>query len=121
MLVVMDARVSSASDRVWLEPQRPTNTQSDWYPRAIEQLDGRVIDLDNKQLRFVRSGDEAETIVAADRVLWIEPEDVSDLQAELIALFKKGEHAHSNTVATHWAIVHLVKNKHRMRVYQLSL
>ena len=30
----------AAADRVWLEPQRPTSTQGNWYPRAVEVVTG---------------------------------------------------------------------------------
>jgi hypothetical protein len=92
LILICDAR---AADRVWLEPPRPTSSQSDWYPRAIKTLTGKVIDLDAKQLRFLVSGDEAETVIAAIRVLWIEPEHVADLEAEMIQQFVDGRYAES--------------------------
>ena len=74
-------------DRIWLEPMRPTSTESDWYPRAIQTRSGKLIDLDAKQIRFVVEGDEAETIMASSRVLWIEPGNAGNLQVEAIDLF----------------------------------
>jgi len=84
-----------AADRVWLEPPRPTSSQSDWYPRAIEILSGKVVDFDAKQLRCVVAGDEEVTVIAASRVLWIEPDEVSELEAEAIQLFADGSFAQS--------------------------
>lgn len=84
-----------ATDRVWVEPQRPTSTESDWYPRAIQTLSGKVIDLDARQLRFVVSGDEAATIIAADRVIWVEPAEIDALEAEMIQLFVDQRYAES--------------------------
>lgn len=82
-------------DLVWLEPPRPTSMQSDWYPQAIEKLRGTVVDLDAKQLRCVVAGDEAETIVAAHRVLHIEPAGQTELASEAIRLYEAGEYAQS--------------------------
>jgi hypothetical protein len=86
-----------AADRVWLEPQRPTSTQSDWYPRAIEIRSGEVLEFDAEQLRLLVTGDEAATTVAASRVLWIEPGNISELEVEAIKLFVAGDHAQSLT------------------------
>jgi hypothetical protein len=94
-LIAPATRFAGGEDRVWLEPPRPTSTQSDWYPRAIEKLSGKVIDFDAKQLRFLRSGDEAETVIAARRVLWIDSENASDLEAEAIEHFVKKRYRES--------------------------
>ena len=91
----MHAVAAQTADRVWLEPQRPTSTQSNWYPRAIEIRSGEVLEFDAKQLRLLLTGDEAETTVAASRVLWIEPGNISELEVEAIRLFVAGEHAQS--------------------------
>ena len=93
--LILAAVTAAADDRVWLEPPRPTSSQGTWYPRAIQQLSGRVVQLDATQLRFVRSGDEAETVIAARRVLWIRPDPVTPLQAEAIELFADGKYAES--------------------------
>ncbi|MGI9469926.1 MAG: hypothetical protein ACR2NZ_00240 [Rubripirellula sp.] len=82
-------------DRVWIQPPRPTSTESDWYPRSIEVREGRVILFDGKQLRVICTGDEAETVIASGRVIWIEPDPVSDLEQEAVDLFEQGEHAAS--------------------------
>lgn len=84
-----------AADRIWLQPQRPTSTESDWYPRAIEVREGQVIVFDAKQLKILCTGDEAETVIASARVIWIEPDPVSDLEREAAELFEQGEHAAS--------------------------
>jgi hypothetical protein len=84
-----------ASDRVWVQQQRPTSTQSDWYPRAIQTLAGKVVGLDATQLRFVVTGDEAETVIASDRVIWVEPAGVDNLQAEMLQLFVDDRHNES--------------------------
>jgi hypothetical protein len=84
-----------ADDQVWLEPPRPTASQSDWYPRAIQRLSGTVVAMDHQQLRFLRSGDEAETVVASRRVIWIEPGSVSSLESEAIELFRQRQYGES--------------------------
>ena len=86
-LLCGDVDAQDDVDRIWLEPKRATSTESTWYPRAIEKRSGRIVDLDAKQLRLVVAGDEAETILAASRVLWIEPAGISDLQAETLQLY----------------------------------
>lgn len=86
---------TTAPDRVWVAPQPPTSTQSDWYPRAVKTLVGTVVDLDATQLRFVVAGDEAATVIAADRVVWIESTEVDSLQAEMIQLFVDDRHNES--------------------------
>lgn len=83
------------ADTVWLQPMPPTKTQSDWYPRSIQKLSGEVIDIDAKHLRIKIDGDDAESIYAAWRVIWIEPAEVSPLQAEAIALFNERRDAES--------------------------
>jgi hypothetical protein len=78
-------------DQVWLAPPQRTQTTSDWYPQAIEILAGRVIDLDAKHLQFLSTDDDSDIIVAAERVLWIEPAEVPEGQRTMIALFENGE------------------------------
>ena len=89
------APAAMGADRVWIQPPRPTSTESDWYPRAIEIREGRVNVFDGKQLRVLCTGDEAETVIASARVIWIAPDPVTDLEREAIELFEKGEHAAS--------------------------
>ena len=84
-----------AADRIWLEPAQPTVGQGDWYPRNIEVLSGRVVALDAEQLRVIPEGQNAETVTSAARVLWVEPEQVSDLEKGMIDLFKGGKYAQS--------------------------
>lgn len=95
LLALALASVPAGADDVWLEPSESTSSQSKWYPRAVEQLSGRVIELDANQLRFVRTGDEAETVIAARRVLWIQSDSVSPLESEAIELFVQGKYAES--------------------------
>jgi hypothetical protein len=85
----------SAADRVWLEPPRPTSSQSRWYPRAIESRSGTVVALDARQLRLRPAASETETLIAAHRVIWAEPETASELESEAIQLFVDGKHAES--------------------------
>ncbi|MFK8113568.1 MAG: hypothetical protein AB8B91_15310 [Rubripirellula sp.] len=96
-LLILFARPASGQqlDRVWLEPPRPTSTESDWYPRPIESLEGQIVDFDARQLRMIVKGDEAETQVAARRVLQIEPGKVSQLESEAVRLFDAGEYGQS--------------------------
>ena len=83
------------ADRVWIQPPRLTPTQSDWYPRAIEVREGRVLQFDAQQLRLLCTGDEAETVINAGRVIWIQPEPVSALEREAIELFEQARFADS--------------------------
>jgi hypothetical protein len=84
-----------AADRVWLEPPRPTSTQSRWYPRAIATRSGTVVALDAQQLRWLPAGSETEVLIAAHRVVWAEPELASELESEAIGLFVDGKYAES--------------------------
>ena len=85
----------SAEDRIWLEPARPTVGQGDWYPRSIELLSGRIVALDAEQFRVIPQGQTAETVTSAARVLWVEPEQVSDFEKVMLGLFKEGKYAQS--------------------------
>lgn len=86
---------SWAADRIWLEPAQPAVGQGDWYPRNIEVLSGRVVALDAEQFRMIPEGQNAEVVTSAARVLWIEPEQVSDLEKSMIDFFKEGKYAQS--------------------------
>ncbi len=83
------------SDRIWIDPQRPTKTESDWYPRAIRQQLGTIISLDRDHLRLIFQGDEAESRIAASRVLWIEPGASSEKESAALRQFAKGDYAQS--------------------------
>jgi hypothetical protein len=82
-----------AQDRVWLEPVRATSAQGSWYPRAVESLAGKVLDLDADQLRLVLTADGNETVVAARRVLWIEPGELSEGEAQAQRRFVAEEYS----------------------------
>ena len=84
-----------AADRIWLEPAPRTVAEGDWFPRNIEVFSGSVVAFDAEQFRVVRDGQVAETVTAAARVLWIEPDQISDLERDLINRFKQGEYAES--------------------------
>lgn len=84
-----------AADRVWLEPARATPSQGDWFPRSVEVVSCRIVAFDDQQIRLVREGQGAETVMPAGRVLWIEPDEVSDFERNMISLFKQGEYARS--------------------------
>jgi len=108
-LLIASPRVCR-SDQVWVEPPRPTSTQSNWYPRAMEIYSGTVVQFDAEQLRIrldqgaTQSGttqnaagqnDGLEEVIAASRVVWIEPAQVSELEAESLRLFASGEYSAS--------------------------
>lgn len=82
-------------DHVWIEPQRPTKAESDWYPRAIRRLSGKIISLDRDQLCWVVQGDEVESRIAASRVLWIEPGGTSENETDALRRFAAGDYAES--------------------------
>lgn len=83
------------ADRVWIEPVRPTAAQSDWYPRSVKVFAGTIVDLDAKQVRFVVAGDEVETRVAAERLLWFDAGKVSETELAAVGLFTDGKYAES--------------------------
>ncbi len=83
------------ADQVWVEPLRPTPNESDWYPRGIEVHRGEVKQFDARQLRIKPSDDGDELVFAAARVLWIEREQVSELESEAMRLFAEGEYSSS--------------------------
>ena len=85
----------NAQDRVWLEPLRPAKSDSTWFARSIKQIDGKITQLDNKQLRFVVAGDEAETLAASHRVIWIESAGASKTEVAAMKLFADGQYAES--------------------------
>ncbi len=93
ILIAIDG--AARADQIWIEPPRPTSTQSDWYPRAIETQSGTVLQFDSEQLRFQPSGDAEEKVIAAARVLWIEPDQVTDVEADALRLFASGEYSSS--------------------------
>lgn len=84
--------VASKRDRIWIEPARPTKTESRWYPRSIITRSGKLIDLGGKQTRFLVEGDEAETLLPSDRVIWIEPGQRSEKETAALRLFAAGKH-----------------------------
>ena len=90
--LVVPSDGSWAADRIWLEPAQPTVGQGNWYPRNIEVLSGRVIALDAEQFRVIPEGKNAETVTSAARVLWVEPEQVSDLEKSMTVVVTRVFH-----------------------------
>lgn len=84
-----------AEDRIRIQPQQPTPSESDWYPGIVQAVVAQIKQFDDRQLRFVESGSDAETTISADRVIWIEPEQRSDVESVAVGLFKTGEYAQS--------------------------
>ncbi len=93
-LIFGNAAIARA-DQVWIEPPRPTSLQSDWYPRAIETHSGSVEQFDHEQLRLKPESGAEPLVFAATRVLWIDPDQISDLEAESLQLFARGEYSSS--------------------------
>ncbi|TWU56915.1 hypothetical protein Poly51_28330 [Rubripirellula tenax] len=83
----------SVADRIWVQPLPRIRTQSNWYPRAIETIDGRIVDFDNEKMRIVIEGDEVETLIAASRVIWVQPGEVSAVQKAAIENFDAKRYA----------------------------
>ncbi len=94
-LIASPTTCCRGEDRVWLEPIRPTASQSDWYARSIETRSGTILSLDSQQLRWVVAGDESESLVASHRVLWIEPGRSPDTERAALKLFAGGKFAES--------------------------
>ena len=92
-LSLVKVDVVSAKERIWLEPAPPTVAQGNWFPRDIEVFSGTVIGFDSQQFRFVRNGQTREIVVSGSRVVWIEPDQISDLEKEMLTLFKQGQYA----------------------------
>ncbi len=84
------ASKSCAEDRIWLSPSRPTAVDSTWYARPITQRLGEVIHLDHQQLRFKAKGHSNEMLVAAERVLWIESDNLPIQATKAIELYRAG-------------------------------
>ena len=84
-----------AEDRIWIEPRRPTANGSDWYPGGVEPVAAKVIQFDANQLRYMVRGAETESSIAAQRVIWIEPEKRSAIELEMLRRFKQGRYAES--------------------------
>ena len=82
----------SPVDTIWLEPTRPTKNQSDWFPEAITKQSGEILGLDQKSLRFRAKGDEAESIIAANRLIWVERRNLSDTESKAIELFQSKQY-----------------------------
>lgn len=84
----------SSEDQVWIAPKRQASKGSSWCPDAVRSLRGRVIDFDAKQLTLAVANQEGNTIIAADRVVWIEPSTepptTSDSQSAMIQAFDGG-------------------------------
>lgn len=88
----------SSEDQIWIAPTRQASKGSSWYPDAVRSLRGRVIDFDAKQLTLAVANQEGNTIIAADRVVWIEPSTqpstepstTSDSQSAMIQAFDGG-------------------------------
>ncbi|WP_146532817.1 hypothetical protein [Rubripirellula reticaptiva] len=95
LVCVTAIATAQTPERIWLQPMPPTRAESDWYPRAITIVEGAVVDFDHQQLRVIAAGDEAETIVSARRVIWIEPGAVSSEQADAIEQYESGNYANA--------------------------
>ncbi len=78
---------SNAADRVWLSPSH--SEASGWYPKAIQTIVGEVTRFDKEGLTIRQIGDEKESSFAADRVIWIAPNEVSEKQSIAIGLFEE--------------------------------
>ena len=83
------------ADQIWLAPPRLTEAESDWYPRAVKVIDGKIEQFDARQLLVVVRGDEVSSTFAAYRVLWIEPEKRSEKETAALKLFTDGQYAQS--------------------------
>ena len=78
-------------DQIWLAPPKPNSKTSDWYPQPVQTHQVDVIEFDAKQLTYAVMQSDDRVTVAADRVLWIEPAEVTSDQKAMIRLFETGE------------------------------
>lgn len=89
------ADAADSLDRIWIEPPPRVSSESDWYPRSIAVRLGEIKQFDAESLRIVFAGDEAETLIAADRVVWIERAGSSQQERAAVAMFREGNYAES--------------------------
>jgi hypothetical protein len=82
-----------AQDRIWIEPRRPSPSESDWYPKAIETINAKIIQLDDKQLRYVIDGRDDERECSSKRLIWMEPMARSAVERQAIDLFHDGQYS----------------------------
>lgn len=78
---------SLAGDQVSLAPS--ASDGGSWYPAAVRSESGTVVQFDDRAIRIVSDGQTgpAEAMWRSDRVLWIEPTNVSPAQAKVIEQF----------------------------------
>ncbi len=87
--------VCNAEDRIWLSPAEPTSAESRWYARPVTQVTGDIVQLDQQQLRMMIAGETRESLLAAKRVLWIEPDKLPDDATKAIELYKQRKYSDS--------------------------
>ncbi len=77
--------------RYWLQPN--SDKSSRWFaPRIIEHV-GVVKTFDDKQFVATSRTDTVDTTIAAARVLWIEPLDPPEQEANAVQLYLDGKYA----------------------------
>lgn len=85
----------SRADQFWIEPQRATSAQSDWYASGIERRTGNVVSFDSDRFQYQPSGSTDEVLIASARVLWIDPDPISESEQEAMRLLAAGDYSAS--------------------------
>lgn len=81
-----------AAEQIWIEPNPRAANQSDWYPKPIESIVADVVRFNATDLIVVRAGDDTESSIPAERVIWIEPQQRKAAEQKMVALFNDGQY-----------------------------
>jgi len=88
-------RGGSRADQFWIEPQRANSTQSDWYARGIERRTGSVVRFDSDRFQYQPSGSDDEVLIASARVIWIDPQPITESEREAMRYLADGDYSAS--------------------------
>jgi hypothetical protein len=61
----------------------------------VTQITGKIIQLDSQQLRIMVSGETKESVLAAKRVVWIDPAELPDEATQATKLYEQGKYGDS--------------------------
>lgn len=77
-------------DQVWIEP--PPQPENSWYPNAIRHVRLRVTEFGPKLLTGQRDANSVAQQWPAERVVWIQPGEMSEFESRGLQLFEAGKH-----------------------------